>query len=126
MAQYAGIAALRLPDDVIKEYVTILRSKRDYIIDRLKNVQGVLTPTPQGAFYVLPYVQHFFGKKSVDGVTINDSNEFCTQLLIRYNVALTPGDAFGNDGTVRLSYAASMETLKCAMDGLEKFCNELE
>ena len=53
-----------------------------------------------------------------------DDTEFCLALLKEKQLALVPGSSFGAEGTVRISYATSMEELKIAMDKLEQFCEE--
>jgi aspartate/methionine/tyrosine aminotransferase len=68
---------------------------------------------PQGAFYVLPKLA---GCK-------NDT-ELCLELLKRKKLALVPGSSFGAPGTVRISYATSMEELQVAMNKLREFLDE--
>ncbi len=126
MAQHAGIAALTMPPTSIQEYVDVFRTKRDYVLGRLRGIPGVLVPKPEGAFYFLPTISAYLGKSTAAGVVVNDSIEFCMQLLNIYHVALTPGDAFGAVGTVRIAYATKMETLVAAMDGLAALCAEMK
>ena len=64
---------------------------------------------PQGAFYVLPDVSGYFS---------GDDTELCLELLKQKKLALVPGSSFGAPGTVRISYATSMEELQVAMNKL--------
>lgn len=117
---------MKLSQSVIDGYVSVFRQKKELVLGRLNSIMGITTPNPQGAFYFLPSVAAFFGKKCpVDGRVINDASVFCESLLLHHQVALTTGDAFGAKGTVRISYATSFETLSKSMDGLEAFCNSL-
>ena len=72
---------------------------------------------PKGAFYVLPDVSSY-----MDG----DDTELCLQLLKKKKLAIVPGSSFGAPGTVRLSYATSMEELGTAMTKLREFLEELQ
>ncbi|CDM67951.1 putative aminotransferase YugH [Clostridium bornimense] len=99
-----------------KKYVGEFRKRRDYIIERLKDM-GMETYIPGGAFYVFPSIRKY-------GMS---SQDFCEEFLNQYKVAIVPGDAFssGGEGFVRISYAYSMDQLKDGMDKLEKFLKHL-
>jgi aspartate aminotransferase len=85
----------------------------------MKNIPGVITNKPEGAFYVFPNVKHYFGK--TDGETkVNDASELCMYLLNKANVALVPGDAFGDPECIRFSYATSNQLLIEAIDRIKK------
>lgn len=93
-----------------------MKEKRDYVLGELEKMPGVtLSIPPSGAFYVLPDVSGYF-----DG----DDTELCLQLLKSKKLALVPGSSFGAPGTVRLSYATSMDELKTAMSKLSEFLQE--
>jgi aspartate/methionine/tyrosine aminotransferase len=90
-----------------------LQHKRDYVIQRLRALPHVQLPcVPPGAFYVLPDISAYCG---------TDDTEFCVQLLQRHKLAIVPGSSFGAPGTVRLSYATSLDELTTAMDKLAAF-----
>ncbi len=78
--------------------------------------------TPSGAFYVFPDVRSFLDTSTPDGKKIENTTDLSIYLLEEFGVATVPGDAFGEPGGIRLSYAASMDDLEEAMvrisDGL--------
>jgi aspartate/glutamate/aspartate-prephenate aminotransferase len=117
ISQAAGVAALtQVTDAELEENVHIMRAKRDYVLDELSQMPGVsIAMPPNGAFYVLPNVSGYF-----DG----DDTELCLQLLKSKKLAIVPGSSFGAPGTVRLSYATSMEELGIAMTKLREFLQE--
>lgn len=115
LSQHAGIAALRdVPDAWFAERVKELREKRDYTVGRLQTIKGITCVVPQGAFYVLPDLTDCLGP----GAKVTSGDDFCKVLLQEYNVALVPGGAFQAPMAFRVSYAATMENLKHAMDAI--------
>ena len=118
IAQQAGIAALALPDSVMAPSVAVMRKKRDQVMAALATIPHVTCATPEGAFYVLPDVSHYYGKKTPEGQVIKDGHELCMHLLKAYKVALVPGDSFGAPTTIRISYATSEQELATALSRL--------
>ena len=80
---------------------------------------GVACPTPQGAFYLFPDVSAFYGRRTPEGETVSGSVDLCRYLLESQDVALVPGEAFGADAGVRISYATDLDTLMRACDRIE-------
>ena len=119
ISQAAGVAALNeVPDEVLDDNVRIMKEKRDYVLEELSKMPNVnVAMPPKGAFYVLPDVSSY-----MDG----DDTELCLQLLKKKKLAIVPGSSFGAPGTVRLSYATSMEELGTAMTKLREFLEELQ
>ena len=117
ISQAAGVAALRdVPEEELEANVQVMREKRDYVIERLRKMPQVnLKVPPTGAFYVLPDVSAHY-----DG----DDVALCLDLLKKKRLALVPGSSFGAPGTVRISYATSMDELELAMNKLEEFLLE--
>jgi aspartate/methionine/tyrosine aminotransferase len=117
ISQAAGVAALTLvSEEEMQKNVSIMCQKRNYVISQLKNMEGVtLDVVPNGAFYLMPDVSAFY-----DG----DDTQLCIDLLKKQKLALVPGSSFGAPGTVRLSYATSMEELELAMNKLKQFLVE--
>lgn len=117
VSQAAGVAALTLVDEKeMEKNVALMKKKRDFIIGRLRRMpQIVLSAVPTGAFYVLPNVSSY---------SKDDDVIFCQRLLETKQVAIVPGSAFGAPGTVRISYATSLEELEMAMDKFEDFLLE--
>ena len=121
-AQWAAAAAFGDPkvEEDISRMVAAFRKRRDYIVNRFRaEAPGVEFVEPHGAFY-------FFFR--VDGIRERDpigSAEFCAQLMQDEGVALVPGAAFGDDRWVRLSYAASQQTIEAGLDRVLRFIDRL-
>ncbi len=88
--------------------------RRDLVYSLLKDIPGVKTNLPQGAFYFFPDVSSYYGKSYGDRV-ISNSDEFCMFILEEAQVALVTGSAFGAPNSVRISYAASEQDLREAL-----------
>ncbi len=120
IAQAASVEALdgdqSIIDDMKREYIT----RRDYMVKRIKSIDGVSCLNPHGAFYIFMNVKESLGKEHY-GKMINTANEFCADVLDKALVAMVPSEGFGIDGYVRLSYATSMENIKTGLDRLEKY-----
>jgi aspartate aminotransferase/aspartate/glutamate/aspartate-prephenate aminotransferase len=119
ITQKAGVAALEMDHGPVDEMVAAFRRRRDVVVDRLRAIEGVRCPVPEGAFYVYPDVSRVLGAEAPDGSTIEDSSDLCFYLLEEHDVALVPGTAFGAPEGLRLSYASSMEDLETALDRIE-------
>ena len=113
--QFAAIEAVNNGDKDIEEMFVSFRQRRNYIVRELNRI-GLYTPMPQGAFYVFPSIKR----------TGLSSEEFCERLLDEQNLALVPGNAFGDagEGFVRISYAYSLEQIKAAIAKLEQFLKD--
>jgi aspartate aminotransferase len=114
ITQKAAIAAMKADPIVLKEMIEAFRKRRDLVLEKLNEIPGVKTNLPEGAFYVFPDVSSFFGK-TYGSYKISNSNDLCMYLLEEGLVALVSGDAFGDPNCLRISYAASEETLNEAM-----------
>lgn len=102
-------ASLALETDLtetIKMRDTFLK-RRDLILGLLKEIPGVKCNIPEGAFYVFPNVSAYYGKKTLDGIVIENGDQLCTYILETAYVALVAGSAFGDEDCIRISYAAS-------------------
>jgi aspartate/glutamate/aspartate-prephenate aminotransferase len=125
IAQHAGVAALGMGPaggPLVAAMVASFRERRDYVVARLRAIPGVVLDAPDGAFYVLPDVAALVGP-GAEGAgfgPVADVDALCRYLVERANVALVPGDAFGAPTCVRISYAAAMDTLKEALDRVER------
>ena len=116
ISQKAGAAALAMDMEPVRHMVRAFRQRRDYVIERLRQMDGLQCPTPQGAFYLFPDVSALFGTTTPNGTAIDSSEALCMYLLETHHVALVPGEAFGAPGGLRISYASSMDDLETAMD----------
>jgi len=106
-AQFAGLAAITGPMDEIDRMREIFAQRRDVVVRRLNDMPGVSCRVPGGAFYAFP---------NVTGTGIG-SKQLADRLLMEANVALIPGDSFGNNGKgyLRLSYAAGLDEIEEAL-----------
>lgn len=106
--QYAGIEALEGPQERVEENVRRLAEKRDLVVARLNDIEGVRCNTPKGAFYAFPKVSSF--RKPVA--------DLADYLLEEAGVALLPGTAFGpgGEGYLRICYACPYSRLEEGLD----------
>lgn len=114
IAQKASIAAVEADPAVLKDMISAFKGRRDLILNKLREIDGVKVNVPEGAFYVFPDVSSFYGK-SYNGSTIKDANDLCMFLLNEALVALVSGEAFGDKNCLRISYATSEEILTEAL-----------
>ena len=114
IAQRATITALQAPVSSIKHMIDAFHKRRDLVLGLLGDIPGFKLNIPEGAFYVFPDVSAFFGK-TLKGTLINNSSDFAIFLLEEALVATVTGEAFGNANCIRISYAASEESLIAAM-----------
>ena len=111
IAQKAAVEALTGPQDFIKIMLAEFDKRRKYLVSELNAISGISCLTPTGAFYAFPNTSKLYGKQA-DGEKISSSSRLALYLLEKANVAVVPGDAFGDDNYIRLSYATSMENIK--------------
>lgn len=116
IAQKAAIEALLGPQDSVDAMLAEYRQRRDYVIQRLRAMPGVRCAEPRGAFYAYPNIGAVLGR---DG--LKTGMEFAEKLLEKAHVAVVPGEAFGTDAHVRISYAASLDTIRKGLDRFESF-----
>lgn len=119
IAQRAAITAVLAPVERVQYMVDEFKSRREIVLQLLGQIDGFKLNVPDGAFYVFPDISSFFGK-TIKGKTINNANDFSLFLLEEANVATVTGDAFGAPNCIRLSYAASEEQLREAIDRIQK------
>jgi aspartate aminotransferase len=120
IAQKAAAEALLGPQESVGIMLAEYRRRRDFVVERLRAIPGVSCQEPRGAFYAYPNIGAVLGKGG-----IQTTLQFAERLLADAHVAVVPGEAFGTDRHVRLSYAASMQELKRGLDRLHKFIAEL-
>jgi len=119
IAQQATITALRESPNKIQSMIDIFKERRKLILDLLGDVPGFETNTPKGAFYVFPNVSAFFGK-TINGQKIQNATDFSFLILEEAHVAVVTGEAFGNPDCIRISYAASEDNIKTAIQRIKK------
>lgn len=115
IAQRAAAEAVRGPQESVGIMLDEYRKRRDYVAGRLRAIPGVTMTMPKGAFYAYPNVSVAFG------AGIRSAMQFSEKLLADEFVAVVPGEAFGTNEHVRISYATSMTELERGLDRIEKF-----
>jgi aspartate aminotransferase len=116
IAQKAGVEALSGPQDSVKAMLAEYRQRRDFVIGRLRAIPGVKCAEPRGAFYAYPNLGVLLGKSG-----IQNTLHIAERLLAEAKVAVVPGEAFGTQQHVRLSYATSMKELARGLDRIHEF-----
>ena len=119
IAQKAAVEAVRGPQESVVTMLAEYRRRRDYVIERLRQIPGVNIGVPKGAFYAYPDISCALKKEGM-----RTPMQFAEQILSKAHVAVVPGEAFGTDKHIRISYAASMEDLRRGLDRLHKFIVE--
>tara|TARA_B100001057_G_scaffold232322_1_gene232524 strand:- start:750 stop:1946 length:1197 start_codon:yes stop_codon:yes gene_type:complete len=125
IAQKATEEAMKAdPKSAISEMKNSFLKRRDLMLEKLNEIDGIKCNIPDGAFYIFPDVSSFFGKKDGDQL-IKNSDDLCMYLLNNCHVALVSGAPFGNPECVRISYAASEENLIEATKRIKKQLEKL-
>lgn len=114
ISQRAALEAFKGPQYEISKMAAEFEKRRNYVVYKLQAIPDLSCPMPRGAFYAFPNVSRYYDKE-YDGVPIRNSYGMAYYLLKHANVAIVPGDAFGADDFIRLSYATSMRNLEQAM-----------
>ena len=120
IAQKAALEAITGPQDHIPKMIYEYRKRRDYMIGKLNSISGIKASLPDGAFYVFADISGLYGGE------INGSLKFCEKLLNEAYVAVIPGIAFGDDHSVRFSFATGMANIQRGLERIEKFCGKLK
>ena len=115
IAQRATITALNEPITKIQYMIDEFAKRREIIIELLNDIPGIKLNKPSGAFYVFPDVSSYFGKV-LNGKKIKNATDFALYLLEKAHVATVTGEAFGNGNCIRISYAASEEKIRLAIE----------
>ncbi|MBI2271556.1 MAG: pyridoxal phosphate-dependent aminotransferase [Bacteroidetes bacterium] len=125
IAQKATHAAMLMDVSGIAPMRDQFRKRRDLVLGLMKEIPGLKTNVPEGAFYFFPDITYYFGKS--DGkTTIRNGTGLSEYLLDKAHVALVPGAAFGDDNYIRFSYATSEDKLTEALTRMKKALSELK
>lgn len=119
IAEAASIAALNESNEASLAMTAEFKKRRDMMLELLREIPGLKMATPPGAFYIFPDVTAYLGK-SFEGKVIANSDDLALYLLAEGHVATVAGSAFGLEGYIRLSYAASEEKLRQAVENMKK------
>jgi len=125
IAQKAGLTAYKDGLEKVLEMKQTFERRRQLVYSLLSEIPGVKTNMPQGAFYFFPEISSFFRKKTPDGKTIENSLDLALYILNEAYVSTVAGSAFGNNNYIRVSYAASDETLKEALRRIKEALGKL-
>jgi len=125
ISQMAAKAAMEADPKDIQFMVDAFARRRKIMIDGLSSIEGLICNEPEGAFYLFPKVDALLGSNFGDR-QIKTAEDLCMYLLEEAHVATVDGSAFGADEYIRLSYAASEETLKEAIERIRLAIDKLE
>lgn len=125
ISQKASLEALSGPQHEISKMVSEFQRRRNYVLMRLQTIPNVSCFKSQGAFYLFPNVSAYFDKE-FNNSPIRNSYGLAYYLLKEARVAIVPGDAFGADSNIRISYATSMENLEKGMDRIGEVLSNLK
>lgn len=126
IGQAAAVAALTGPLDFLAERNEVFRQRRDLVVSSLNQTEGLVCPTPEGAFYVYPSCAGVVGKRTPQGEVIENSEAFARYVLNEVGVAFVQGSAFGLDPYFRISYATSTGALEDACARIRTACGRLD
>ena len=125
IAQKAAIEAFNGDQEPVREMLEEYAKRREYMVKRLKEMEGISCHYPDGAFYTFPRVTGLYGRK-YNGNIMESDLDVAKFFLEKAHVAVVPGVAFSAEGYVRFVFAKSMEEIKEGMDRVEKAIKELE
>ncbi len=116
IVQKAAVAALSGSQDCVKQMLAGYIRLRDQIVSGLRSIPGITCAAPNGAFYVYPNVSHYFGRNGM-----KSASDVAHGLLHEAHVVVVPGEGFGTQDHVRISYATSPENLARGLDRMRNF-----
>jgi len=124
IAQKAAVEALKGPQDFVTSMRNEFDRRRRLLISELNSIPGISCLSPTGAFYAFPNVSKLYGRSANDR-QISSSSDLALYFLEEANVALVPGEAFGDDSYIRLSYATSIEDIKKGINRIREAVGKL-
>jgi aspartate aminotransferase len=119
IAQAAAVEALTGPQACVDEMLVEFGRRRAFVLERLRAIPGVTVVAPRGAFYVLPSIGAFLGRR-IGGREIATASDLASYLLAECGLAVVAGEDFGAPQNIRISYATSMALLEKGLDRLER------
>lgn len=125
ITQHAAVEAFNTDNNIIEEMRTEFEKRRNFMVSKINSIEGISAAMPKGAFYVMVNISKLFSK-SFEDIKINNSVEFSKVLLEKKNVAVIPGEAFGDDNYIRLSYATSLSNIENGLNRVEEFVKVLK
>lgn len=118
ISQKAAAAALSGDQSCVTDMNKAFKRRKELVVKLVKDIPELQVYDPEGAFYVFPKVNAYYGK-SFNGTVINTSNDLCLYLLEHGHIATVPGEAFGDPDCIRISFATSDEKLVDAMNRMK-------
>ena len=115
VSQKAAEFAYTQSQQCVEDMRRAFERRRDLIVELARQIPGLGVNVPEGAFYLFPKCSSFYGKKTPDGKTIENSTDLAMYLLETGHVATVGGDAFGDPDCFRMSYATSDDNIREAM-----------
>lgn len=126
ITQRAAMVALSSDMTPTHEMAKRFRERRDLVLAKSKEIPNFKTFVPDGAFYLFPEVSAYLHKTGPDGEKIETPTDLCMYLLNKAHVSTVPGEAFGADTCIRISFAAKDELLSEAFDRIKKALQDLK
>ena len=121
IVQKAAVAALNGSQDCVQQMLTGYIALRDQIVNGLRSIPGITCAAPNGAFYAYPNVSHYFERGG-----LNSASDVARKLLHQAHVVVVPGEGFGTQDHVRISYATSPENLQRGIERMGRFFASVE
>jgi aspartate aminotransferase len=125
LVQVAGIEALTGPQESVGVMAQAFEQRRNFVVARLNAIPGITSNTPRGAFYIFPNIAALFGRRA-NGRPLHTAAQVADYLLDAAGVAVVPGDAFGDEHFMRISYASSMAELEDGLARIDQAVQQLE
>jgi aspartate aminotransferase len=125
ISQMAAVEALTGPQEILASRRAAFKTRRDLVVAMINEAKGLTCRTPEGAFYVYPGCAGVLGLGTPQGIVLKDDRDFCDYLLEAADVAVVPGTCFGLAPHFRISYAASIDSLKEACTRIQAACMAL-
>lgn len=119
IAQKAALEALTGPQDSVRKMVEAFRKRRELVVSKLNSISGIECKKPAGSFYVFPDVSKCYNE------VVKGSVDFAAQLLEKEKVAIIPGEAFGADKNIRISYATSEDQIRKGIERIKHFVENM-
>jgi aspartate aminotransferase len=126
IAQAAAVEALNGTQEFVAPRAAAFKERRDFLVDRLNKIGGIVCHRPEGAFYVYPNCAGILGRRTRQGKVIKTDEDFAMYLLEAEGVAVVHGAAYGMSPNFRISFACSMAELEDACERIDRACAALQ
>lgn len=125
ITQRAAIVALTSPLDATTKMVCEFQKRREKVLELMKEIEGFRFASPDGAFYAFPCVDSYFGKKDGNEV-IKNADDLSMYLLNKGHVSTVTGSAFGDEHSIRISFANNMSNIEKGFDRIKEALSKLK